>query len=99
MGARYPPWPAAHAPALERQRGGDPGASARGAHDSQPASERGDTVVESEQAGSVGAGAADSVVPYVDVQHAVFDARLDFRAPGAGVLDDVRERFGDRPPA
>jgi hypothetical protein len=29
------------------------------------------------------------------VQHAVFDPRLDFRAPGLGVLDDVRERFGD----
>src|SRR3954453_11306948 len=51
----------------ERQCCGDPGASAWGTLDAQSASERGETIVESEQAGSVEVGAADSVVPYLEV--------------------------------
>jgi hypothetical protein len=65
---------------LDRQRQvrGDQGPAVRRALDSQPAPERGDSVVEPDQPGPVGDGAAYSVVPYLEVSptEALTSARL-----------------------
>jgi hypothetical protein len=65
-------------PELKRKRGGDPGAAARRALHLEPASQRGEAILEADEATAVGAGAADAVVAHVHVQQAVLDPRLTF---------------------
>ena len=77
---------------LDRERGARSG----WAGDGDRAAARSDTIDEADEAGPArGIRAAATVVAHLEHEHAVLVDRTDVRVSSAGVLDGVRERFGD----
>jgi hypothetical protein len=68
----------------------DERAAAAWALDLQPAAERSNPVAEPYETAAVGPGAAGAVVPNMDPERAVVQARLDRGVSGASMLCDIR---------